>query len=387
MIFVTAYLGGTHGTAKSARDFLRALLAFLPDVKVISPTREEFPSELCEHSLSVPTWLEVPQNICLPKRIWRIRPSTIRAWQQDCRKKTLLRVSQYETVIVNGWASYSFWLSIKMNFKGRKIIIIRESPRHFSGSDRQNILQQLIEGFSSFDDLIFVSENVRQEWLKFSCLQNKRSFYLPNCCEEEDIEKELGKANENTRQALGLDPNEFVIICPGSIEYRKGQDLLIHILPELIIEIPNLRILLIGDITTHWGHDLLNKSILEKYKKWVTYLSPRATIMDIMNVSNMVVFPSRAEAMPRTILEAMALKIPVVASDVDGIPELVIDGETGILFNADDSQGLLKAILNLARNPVLSRELAMKGHIRYWEKFSRKNQFKRMRKLLTEINN
>ncbi|MFM2063636.1 MAG: hypothetical protein RLZZ507_3307 [Cyanobacteriota bacterium] len=387
MIFVTAYLGGTHGTAKSARDFLRALLACLPDVKVISPTREEFPSELCECSLSVPTWLEFPQNIRLPRRIWKIRPSTLRAWQQDRQRKRLFQsISQYETVIVNGWASYSFWLSVESRFKGRKIIIIRESPRHFSGGDRQITLQQLIDGFLLFDDLIFVSENVRQEWLKFPALQHKRSFYLPNCCEEEEVEKELAKRNDNSRQALGLSTNEFIVICPGSIEYRKGQDLLIQILPELILEIPNLRILLVGELTTQWGQDLLNKSILGKYKKWVTYLSSRSTILDIMNASDVLAFPSRAEAMPRTILEAMALKLPVVASAVDGIPELVIDGETGILFNADDSQGLLKGILQLARNPTLAKKLAARGHIRYWENFSRKKQFQRMQQLLTEIN-
>ena len=387
MIFITAYLGGSHGTAKSARDFLRALLACLPDVKVISPTKEIFPSELCGHSLSIPEWFEVPQNVRLPKRIWKIRPSILRDWSQDWqRKRHLQTISHYETVIVNGWASYDFWLSVKSRFKGRKIIIIRESPRHFSSGDHQIVLQQLIDGFSSFDELIFVSENVRQEWLKFPALKSKKSFYFPNCCEEEEAQYELDKKINTNRQLLGLNPNEFIVICPGSIENRKGQDLLIQILPKLIFEIPNLRLLFIGDIATQWGQDLLNNLTTGKYKKWVTYLSPRSTILDIINASDVLAFPSRAEAMPRTILEAMALKTPVVSSSVDGIPELVIDGDTGILFDSEDSEGLLKGILKIAKNQKFAKELAERGYIRYWENFSRKKQFERMNELLIKLN-
>ena len=387
MIFITAYLGGSHGTAKSARDFLRALLACLPDVKVVSPSKEVFPSKLCGYSLSIPTWFEVPQNVRLPKRIWKIRPSTLRDWSQDWqRKRHLQTISQYETVIVNGWASYDFWLSVKSRFKGCKIIIIRESPRHFSAGDRQTVLQQLIDGFSSFDELIFVSENVRQEWLKFPALNSKRSFYFPNCCEEEEAQYELEKEINTSRQSLGLNPNEFIVICPGSIENRKGQDLLIQILPELISEIPNLRLLFVGDVATQWGQDLLKNLTTGKYKKWVTYLSPRSTILDIMNASDVLAFPSRAEAMPRTVLEAMALKTPVVASSVDGISELVINGNTGILFDCDDLQGLLTGILKIAKNPKFAEELAERGYIRYWEIFSRKKQFERMNELLIQLN-
>lgn len=386
MIFVTAYLDGTHGTAKSARDFLRALLACLPDVKVISPTEEIFPSEICGYSLSTPQWFQVPQNIRLPKKIWRIRPSILNNWYKDReREKKIKALSQYETVIVNGWASYNFWSSIKDRFKGNRIMLVRESLRHFSGEDRQTQLQHLIDAFSSFDKLIFVSENVRQEWLGFPELKNKESVYLPNCCEEEEAKDQLRKGFDTNRKLLGYNADEFIVVYPGSIEYRKGQDLLIKILPDLISKIINFRLLLIGDITTQWGQDLLRNISSSPYSKQVTYLKPRPKIFDIMSAANILAFPSRAEAMPRTILEAMALKLPVVASSVDGIPEFILDDKTGILFEPEDSQGLLEGILKIAYNPMYGNELATNGYSRYWDVFSRQKQFERMNNILLKL--
>ena len=386
MIFLTAYLGGTHGTAKSARDFLRAMLSSGSIIKVISPTQESFPSELCNKRLSTPLWYKVPVPVYLPSRMWKLRPHNIFSWlNYQYLKFRIYTIPKNETVIVNGWASYSTWVKIEKRFTGKKVLIIRESPRHFSTVDRDMPIEKLLAGFASFDDLIFVSNNIRKEWMKFPELSKKRSFFVPNCCEEEDVKISLSQDRNVIREKMGLSKNEFIIICPGTIEYRKGQDLLIEIIPNLVSVIPNLRILFIGDTVTNWGSDLMSKLKSGKHKDYVTHFQSTSLILDLIVASDILAFPSRAEAMPRTILEAMALKIPIVASNIDGIPELIINNKTGILFTSNDANELMNGLIRIAKDTNIGKEFALKGYTRYWKKFSRKNQFNNVQKVMRKI--
>ena len=72
--------------------------------------------------------------------------------------------------------------------------------------------------------------------------------------------------------------------------------------------------------------------------------------MFVLKKSNLLVAPSRMESLPTNIKEAFFLKIPVIASNVGGIPELIVHNKTGILFPNNDSQKLLNEINNLLNN-------------------------------------
>lgn len=384
--FFTAYLGGTHGTAKSARDFLRALLASHPSVKVVSPNQEKYPASMCNRELSAPEWFDMPKGNRFPITLRDINLSRISEWIKDKKAFSRLRkLHANDVVIVNGWASYGHWQLVKDCFTGPKVIIVRESPRHFCGSDRNQHLPDLLGGFSSFDYLIFVSERVCHEWRQYMEIAPKPYSVLPNCCEEEEVIRLAALDRKVVREQLGFQPDDFVVLCPGIIEHRKGQDLLLNVLPELHAQISNLRILLVGDPLAQWGSDLLRAIPNDMLGHTVIHWHSRPGIMDLLYASDVLAFPSRAEAMPRTILEAMAMKTPVVASDVDGIPELVKDGETGLLFTSDHKERLLLAILHLYAKPELRKQLSEAGSYRYWSHFSRQNQFNRMSNVIENI--
>lgn len=381
--FFTSYLGGTHGTAKSARDFLRALLANHTSVKVVSPNQEQFPHSLCDRKLSTPEWLDMPKGIQPPCRLQDFNLTKIREWLSD--KKALRRLRSSDLVIVNGWASYAHWLLVRESFTGPKVIIVRESPRHFTGPDRINLPPDLLGGFSGFDGLIFVSEQSCHEWRQFEAIASKPYAVLPNCCEEEDVIRCAAQGREAVREKLGFKPDDFVVICPGTIEHRKGQDLLLDVATELYSQIPNLKIILVGDPATKWGFDLLKAIPGGMLAGTVKHLHAMPDIMDLLYAADLLAFPSRAEALPRTILESMVMKTPVVASDVDGIPELIDDGQSGLLFSSDDKDGLLKAILRCYLEPDLCEKMSKNASEKYWMSFSRKIQFSRMANALEVI--
>jgi glycosyltransferase involved in cell wall biosynthesis len=264
-------------------------------------------------------------------------------------------------------------------------MVIRESPRHFDSPDIACSSSALLEAFSNFDHLIFVSRRGCDAWRQFPEIAAKPCSVLPNCCEEEEMARYAAEDRAAVRERCGFREEDFVVLCPGTIEHRKGQDLVLDILPMLQEKIANLKLLLVGNPHSEWGQHLLENIPDVFLNRSVFHRPAQPGIAELLFASDLLAFPSRAEAMPRTILEAMALKTPVVASDVDGTPELVVDGQTGLLFPSGDANGLLRAIERMHADPELRAATAAAGCERYWELFSRRRQFERMPEILEEI--
>ena len=393
LIFLTSALHGNHGTAKSARDFLRALLACHQDVKVIAPDREEFPESMCGHRLAKPVWFPAPavQSYAFKDsfnvgRVWS-------RWLDNRRRLQAIRtMAGGESVIVNGWNSCAVWESLCQTLTGRSLVIIRESPRHFDSPesarnphDAALAHRTLADRFSAFDELLFVSKNVQREWRQYDSLSSKPSYVLPNCCEEEEVRRVAEQPRDLLRRSLGLSSNEFVVLCAGPIQFRKGQDILLRVLSNLAESIDHFRLLLVGNPIGEFGHNLLDSFRDHEFADRVTHWNARDTILDALCAADLLAFPSRAEALPRTILEAMALRIPVVAFGVDGVPELIVDGQSGILADVNDERGFCDGIIRLANDPQFAAQATSAGQEIYWRDFSRSLQFSRLEKIISSF--
>jgi len=95
----------------------------------------------------------------------------------------------------------------------------------------------------------------------------------------------------------------------------------------------------------------------------------RNDVAELLAAADLFVLSSRSEGLPLSILEAMAAGLPVVASSVGGVPELVVDGETGLLVPPDDPHALAAAIERLLDDSALRRRLGAAGRTRVWEHF------------------
>ena len=387
-LYVTAYLEGCHGTAKSAKDFLLALLACQDKVIVLGPNRLDIPARVGPYRLSRPEWLVTRLERRYRRRIlryWLTLPEKI---GHLLKRKLFLRrlnAQGHPMVIVNGWASLEYWQKYASHLALKKFLVVRESPRHFTWGDCQVDFDLMLDTLAQFNGLIFVSDKGRQEWLGYPELKSMSNFYLPNCCEEEETQALLQETRSDVREKLGLQPEEFIIICPGTIEKRKGQDLVFDILPELIRLVPRLRLLFVGGAGTPWGRQFTEKLLNGPFSDHITHWHFRESILDAIYASDLLVFPSRAEAFPRTILEAMALKTPIVASDVDGIPEQIEDKKTGYLFHAGDKAELLRALTDAVSHDRRRSDMANAGFKKYWDSFSRQQQIKHMSELMTTL--
>jgi len=96
----------------------------------------------------------------------------------------------------------------------------------------------------------------------------------------------------------------------------------------------------------------------------------RSDLARIYAALDVVVLPSHSEGMPLAALEAMAAARPVVASQVGGLPEVVVDGETGLLFPPGNRRALVEALGALLADPGRRRRLGLSGRRRYEERFT-----------------
>ena len=96
----------------------------------------------------------------------------------------------------------------------------------------------------------------------------------------------------------------------------------------------------------------------------VEFVGEREDIPQILSIMDIFVLPSALEGFSNVILEAMATGLPVVATNVGGIPELVVNKQTGILVPPDEPEELAKAIVDLLRDKNTSREMGKRGRER-----------------------
>ncbi len=173
------------------------------------------------------------------------------------------------------------------------------------------------------------------------------------------------------RAELGIAPERPVVACVGEVGRRKGQAVLLEAVARLRAAgcSPDALFLIAGE-----GEGLATLPARARElglgEDAVRWLGFRADVPDLLADSDLLVLPSFEEGFPNALLEGMALGLPVVSTRVDGIPELVRHGETGLLVDAGDAPALAQAIGALLSDPERRRALGEAGRARARAEFS-----------------
>lgn len=175
-----------------------------------------------------------------------------------------------------------------------------------------------------------------------------------------DIERfrPIGK-RENIKKELGIKKNNVVILFVGRLEQVKGIDYLIQAAKQLLKEYNYLTFVFAGEGTLRRKYEEMTQSIREN----VMFLGFRNDVCQLMNAADIFVLPSRSEAHPISVLEANACGLPVVASRVGGVPEIITDGVNGICVTPKNTNELAEALRKLITNPSLAKEMGKKGRV------------------------
>jgi len=161
------------------------------------------------------------------------------------------------------------------------------------------------------------------------------------------------------RSALEIPSESIVIATVGRLTAVKGQDTLIRAIAECLRHGEKVFILILGE--GELRSDLETLSAELGIAEAIRFLGWRSDVASVIDACDIFCLPSLNEGMGKAIVEAMAMGKPVIASDVGGIPDLVIPGENGILVPPGDSNALAKAILNLRDHPEARVKMGEQG--------------------------
>ena len=162
------------------------------------------------------------------------------------------------------------------------------------------------------------------------------------------------------RDDFGMEPGSQLVGVVARLEPEKGHQTLIDAWPIVLRDVPDAYLLVVGEGSRR---DYLEaRARANRVAHRVVFTGRRDDVPAVTAALDVAVLPSHREAQGLSILEAMALSRPVVASDVGGIPEMIEDGVTGLLVPHDQPDKLAAAIVRLLTDHALADTIARQAH-------------------------
>ena len=176
-----------------------------------------------------------------------------------------------------------------------------------------------------------------------------------------------------------LESRERYILMVGAPWYLKGADVLIKAFLALAPEFPDVKLKILG-----YYPDRAELEALTGGSPRIEILKARPNVeaLEIIKRATIMVQPSRCEGLGRTLLEAMSAAVPVIGSDVGGIPTLVHDGENGFLFPVGDSRALGARLRQLLGDDQLRRRMGESGYVRAHGKLNEETYVKEFARMI-----
>jgi glycosyltransferase involved in cell wall biosynthesis len=206
----------------------------------------------------------------------------------------------------------------------------------------------------SIDWIVAVSEITRQRLVDFLDLPANKVVVVPNAVELDRYAQPDSLSRIEVLGSVGIPASALVIGSAARLAPQKGLSYLIDAVPEICAREPTVHVVLIGDGPLR--AQLEAQADRLGVEDRVHFVGFTKDVPRWLNALDVFVLPSLFEGLPLSILEAMAAGLPVVATAVDGTPEAVDDGVTGILIPPEDSRAIAEAVLRLLQNPKLRTE-------------------------------
>jgi glycosyltransferase involved in cell wall biosynthesis len=192
---------------------------------------------------------------------------------------------------------------------------------------------------------------------------------------------------------INRDLKTFQILSVGYLIERKGFEYLIKVMQNVLKKYANVKLKIVGSGPLEEDlKRLINDLNLNKNVEILKNVSDEE-LLNLYNSSDLFILPSIVDSQGNTeglgvvLLEAMACKVPVIGSNIGGIPDIIQDGETGVLVPEKDISELSKAVINLVENENFRNKLANGGYNLVEDKFNWKKIAQSYISIYTQISN
>ena len=185
------------------------------------------------------------------------------------------------------------------------------------------------------------------------------------------------------REELKITSYDHILLTIGRLRAEKGYGVLLRSLMRMREKVPSLKLLMVGK-----GEEELH---LKRYSQQhrlddlIVFMGEREHVGKLLSLADIVVLSSLWEGMPNVLLEAMAAGKPVVATQVGGVPEVVVQGETGILVPPGDADALAHALIELLQDREKAQRMGSAGRVRAERHFDVRSMVENTEKVYREL--
>lgn len=274
---------------------------------------------------------------------------------------------------------------VRLAISHKKIPIVYNAHGWAFNMKASNIKRKMyacIERICAFNTskIVCISDYEKSSALKFKICKENKLITINNGID-------LNKINRTTRryalQKMGLPENAVVIGQVGRLDEQKNPLLFIDIAKELIDMGSDVYFILVGD-------GKLRKEVNDRINNYNLGNRVHITgwcnnVNEYISCFNIGMLTSKWEGFGLALVEYMALGVPVVASNIDGIPNVVDNGETGILCESEHKNEFIKAINEILNNKELAKELSKNGMEIAKKRFSMERVVKEHNELFDSI--
>ena len=195
------------------------------------------------------------------------------------------------------------------------------------------------------------------------------------------------KLSENdrikTRQKLRLNEKDFFLLTVGRLVYEKGHEFLVQAVPSVIQSFPNITVGICG--TGPLFRQLQEQISALAIENKIILLGQWENVRELLAAADAFILPSRWEGLPMALLEAMMAGLPVIATRVQGVEEVIEDGVHGFLVPLENSEELSKAILQLLSDPDQCQRMGIAASSRILQGYTTDQMCEKYLRVVTRL--
>jgi glycosyltransferase involved in cell wall biosynthesis len=264
----------------------------------------------------------------------------------------LIRIYRRHGVdIVHSHSNADSWnASIAAKLTPRRPLVVR--TRHLSAAFNNRLIYNFMA-----DRVVTTGEYTRQYMIREKGIDPQRVLAIPSGINLQRFNPE--RVQENLKAELGIPPDAPVFGSASIFRRKKGYHHLLEATKEILRAFPGAKLLLVGDgpqkesLTAMIGELAIQPSVILP--------GFREDMPQVLNTMDIFVFPTLEEAFPNAVMEAMAMGRAVVATRVGGVPDIVTDGQNGLLVEPGDISGMVSKVSILLRDQAMRCAMGERG--------------------------
>lgn len=220
--------------------------------------------------------------------------------------------------------------------------------------------------YPQFDHAIALAETHKDYLISTKHIPGKKISVVYNGVEPERFTTEVDVAA--IRAELQVPDDAHVVGIVAGLRRWKAHDMFLNAAQAVLLELPNTYFIIVGDGPDRQRLEEMAQQL--NIEDHVRFLGVVANVSQLLRVFDVSTLSSIHEALPITLLEAMAAERPVVATDVGSVCEIVEDGVTGFLTPSGDADRFAQSILRILKDPALGRAFGLAGRQKIEKQFT-----------------